>query len=330
MILTDRDQVVRIVDLGCSSGPNTIRNVEAVIEQVRARYREAEVDTSSGPEIQVYFQDLPNNDFNTLIKYQYSQPRSDEEKIQKYMSAAVPGSFYDRLFPKSTINIALSTFALHWLSEIPAAVRDKASPAYNGGNTQIDRSSLATKEAYAEQAKKDLDSFLAARAHEIGPGGLLFLVFLTRPDEQSGAILLEDGEEDVWDSMVLEGVVPVELRDDFNTPIYYRDMDEINTQLESYGSVFEVQKRDVHMLSLKNFLSSFPDPRDAARVGVNAHRAVFIEAMDAYIGESASRIYFQKCEEVLGKLYARKRDICERDGSDPALAHLAVLSLRRK
>lgn len=89
-------------------------------------------------------------------------------------------------------------------SQIPAAVRDKASPAYNGGNTQIDRSSLATKEAYAEQAKKDLDSFLAARAHEIGPGGLLFLVFLTRPDEQSGAILLEDGEEDVWDSMVLE------------------------------------------------------------------------------------------------------------------------------
>ncbi|PTQ46622.1 hypothetical protein MARPO_0010s0033 [Marchantia polymorpha] len=188
MSLTDRDQVFRIADLGCSSGPNTIRNVEAVIEQVRARYKEAEVDTSSGPEIQVYFQDLPNTDFNTLIKFLFSQPRSDEEKVQKYMSAAVPGSFYDRLFPKSTINIALSTFALHWLSEIPAAVRDKASPAYNGGNTQIKRSSLATKEAFAEQAKRDLDRFLAARAHEIGPGGLLFMIFLIRPDEQSGRL----------------------------------------------------------------------------------------------------------------------------------------------
>ncbi|KAG6555381.1 hypothetical protein Mapa_002607 [Marchantia paleacea] len=332
MNLTDSDQVFRIADLGCSSGPNTISAMEAVIDQVRARYREAEAG-DSGPEIQVYFQDLPATDFNTLIKLLFSQPRSDEDKVRNYMSAAVPGSFYDRLFPKSTINIAISTFGLHWISEVPAAVRDRASPAYNGGHTHIYRSSLATIEAYAEQATKDLDNFLAARAHEIAPGGLLFLAFMIRPrgDEPYRTSLWQHGVEDVWDSLVLEGAVSEELRDGYNTPTYSRSLDEVNTQLESYSSVFETQKREVITYTIENFLSSYPDTREAARVRVTANRGTSTLALEAYIGESATRLYFQKLEDAFNEIFTREKITRERDGTEsPVMTSILVLSLRRK
>ncbi|KAL2609560.1 hypothetical protein R1flu_028133 [Riccia fluitans] len=44
------------------------------------------------------------------------------EKPKSYMVAAVPGSFSHRLFPKSSIHIALSTHALHWRLKIPGAI----------------------------------------------------------------------------------------------------------------------------------------------------------------------------------------------------------------
>ncbi|KAL3695091.1 hypothetical protein R1sor_008742 [Riccia sorocarpa] len=123
------------------------------------------------------------------------------------MLAAVPGSFYHRLFPKATMNIIMSSLTIHWLSQIPISVKDKASPAYNGGHTELHRSSLATVQSYAEQAEKDFDDFLSARADE--------------------------------------GFVSEELRDDYNDPRYAHTLEEVNKQLEKHKSVFDIEKQEI-------------------------------------------------------------------------------------
>lgn len=64
--------------------------------------------------------------------------------------------------------------------QIPESVSDRSSPAYNGGQTGLYRSSAATMEAYSAQAKEDLLNFLAARAEEMSDEGVLCLNFRCR------------------------------------------------------------------------------------------------------------------------------------------------------
>nr|QCS27650.1 salicylic acid methyltransferase [Conocephalum salebrosum] len=331
MTLPDPDGAFRIADLGCSSGPNTVANVEAIIEQVRASYKEEGLGDSV-PEIQVYFQDLPTNDFNTLFKHLFAQPNSEVETVRNYMSAAVPGSYCDRLFPKSTINIAMSSFALHWLAQVPDAVRDRESPAYNGGHTDIYRSSLATIQAYAEQADKDLDNFLAARAHEVAPGGLIFLTFAIRQSEfpyiYEPTIHLQ---EEVWNALVLEDVVSAEVRDSYNIPYYFRTLEDVNKQVEKYGSVFEVQKEEVIKLNDDLSLMGTENLREAARARVNVNRGTSTGYFEAFFGKTATDLFYERWEDAIYEQLLLWQSGQEQVGiKKPKSVDMLALGLRRK
>ncbi|KAG6647007.1 hypothetical protein CIPAW_07G048700 [Carya illinoinensis] len=107
-----------IAHLGCSSGPNTLFIVSELIKVVDQLRRESRHDQS--PEYQVFLNDLPGNDFNTIFK---SSP-SFQKKMSNQLGASaspcfftgVPGSFYDRLFPSKTLHFVHSSYSLQWLS----------------------------------------------------------------------------------------------------------------------------------------------------------------------------------------------------------------------
>lgn len=121
--LTSPEVPFTVVDLGCSSGSNTIFTIETIIKHMSKRYEEAGFKP---PEFSAFFSDLPSNDFNTL--FQLLPPIADpgvsmEEYLaakghRSYFAAAVPGSFYKRLFPCRSINLFHSAFSLHWLSQV--------------------------------------------------------------------------------------------------------------------------------------------------------------------------------------------------------------------
>lgn len=97
------------------------------------------------------------------------------------------------------------------IPQVPAAVVDKKSPAYNGGHTQLGCSSLATVDAYAEQSHRDLSSFLTARAVEMVSGGSMLLVFGLRGNYypyRVGPTL--EVQDKIWNDLVLE--VPFFIR----------------------------------------------------------------------------------------------------------------------
>lgn len=113
-----------IADLGCSSGPNTFLVASELVKSIDKIRRELGQDES--PEIQIYLNDLPNNDFNTIflsvsdfIKNLAKQTRvpKSSSKPPCYFSG-VPGSFYTRLFLKQSVHFVHSSYSLMWLSQV--------------------------------------------------------------------------------------------------------------------------------------------------------------------------------------------------------------------
>ncbi|PIN13551.1 Loganate O-methyltransferase [Handroanthus impetiginosus] len=118
-------------------------------------------------DFQVFFNDLIDNDFNTLFRNLPSNRR--------YLVAGVPGSFYTCLFPKKSIHFAHFSTSLHWLSGSPIEGRksgkSKGRIHYLGGEQEV-------KEAYAAQYEEDFGGVLKARGDELVDGGLIVLVVL--------------------------------------------------------------------------------------------------------------------------------------------------------
>lgn len=123
------EKSIRIADLGCATGHNTLSTVQLVVDSLRTRYEEEccdhhhndnnnnnnEKEEEEMPEFEAFFSDLPSNDFNSLFR---SLPSFYGKKKTAIFVAGVPGSFYKRLFPRGQLHLVVSLSALHWLSEV--------------------------------------------------------------------------------------------------------------------------------------------------------------------------------------------------------------------
>ncbi|XP_021908161.1 benzoate carboxyl methyltransferase-like [Carica papaya] len=110
----------RVADLGCSSGPNTLQVISEIIntisDEINCDQHQDDGDHHD-PEIQVFLNDLPTNDFNSILKEVpafYNQ--HDKNKLRCFVST-VAGSFYGRLFPKESLDFVHSSTSLQWLSK---------------------------------------------------------------------------------------------------------------------------------------------------------------------------------------------------------------------
>ncbi|XP_023918347.2 indole-3-acetate O-methyltransferase 1 [Quercus suber] len=295
-----------VVDLGCSSGDNTIYIVNVIIKHMTKRY---EALGQEPPEFSAFFSDLPSNDFNTLFQLlpplaNYGGGSMEEclaaDNHRSYFAAGVPGSFYRRLFPAKSIDVFHSAFSLHWLSQVPESVLDKRSTAYNKGRVFIHGSSESTANAYKKQFQTDLAVFLRSRSQEMKRGGSMFLVCLGRtsvdPTDHGGAGLLFGTHfQDAWDDLVQEGLISAEKRDNFNIPVYAPSLQDFKEVVEADGS-FAINKLQV-------FKGGSPlvvnQPDDAAEVGralANSCRSVSGVLVDAHIGDKLSEELFSRVE----------------------------------
>ncbi|KAH9326941.1 hypothetical protein KI387_007119, partial [Taxus chinensis] len=189
---------LRIADLGCATGLNTISDVDFVVKTL--------TNLSNGLDLQfqAFLSDLPSNDFNGLFNLL-------DRLNRPCFVAGVPGSFYNVLFPDSTIHVCFSIMALHWISEVPEAILHKDSPLYNRGKVWINRGRQDIVDLYSKQSQKDLTTFMKCRAKEMAEGGLLFLCLMGRPDSSPPAQQVSVGGEfcgqdfeDAWDDLVTE------------------------------------------------------------------------------------------------------------------------------
>ena len=124
------NNVFRIADLGCATGMNTLIAADTIVRAVKLSLNQHSIEM---PEFQVYFADLPSNDFNTLFRTLPPLKGTDEitataqdevikpPSTRSYFASAVSGSHYGRLFPRQSLHFCHSSTSLQWLSQVSPA-----------------------------------------------------------------------------------------------------------------------------------------------------------------------------------------------------------------
>ncbi|CAL1384161.1 unnamed protein product [Linum trigynum] len=238
-------ETLGIADLGCSSGPNAFRVVSEIIDVV---FEECLRMDRPVPELGIYLNDLPSNDFNNVFGslpdfYKRLKEEKGDDRIGCFVSATA-GSFYGRLFSKNSLHFVHSSSSLHWLSQVPAGLANCGT--MNRGKLYISKTSpKAVVEAYTRQFQDDFSMFLSSRAHELVPGGRMVLSFMGRtsnsdPTDEVGCYQWELLARALM-SMVDDGLVEEEKVDLFNAPYYAPSRYEVRTEVEREGS-FEIDR----------------------------------------------------------------------------------------
>ncbi|XVF20687.1 hypothetical protein REPUB_Repub12eG0023500 [Reevesia pubescens] len=227
----ESSKTFQIADFGCSVGPNTFFSMQNIIEAVEQNHHTNHGNAATTREFQVFFNDHSSNDFNTLFK---SLPPS-----RPYFAVGVPGSFYGRLLPKSSIHIGHSSSALQWLSKVPKEVVDINSPAYNKGSIYCTGIEKEVAKAFEAQFENDMETFFNARAEELVGGGLMVILTGGVPD---GVALSQTTIGKFYDffgsclvDLTKKGLISEEKLNSFNMPLYFPSAKELKILIERNG-----------------------------------------------------------------------------------------------
>ncbi|CAM6122693.1 unnamed protein product [Calypogeia fissa] len=285
---------VRVADMGSSSGPNTIATVAHIVDKLRHRLPES-------VEFQGYFNDTPSNDFNNLF-----QLLTNDSRAKTFYAAGAPGSFYGRIFPRSSIHAFHSASAVHWLSKIPDGILDKKSPAYNGSQPWYQHSKSAVAKSYQQQALLDLQNFFTARAAEMVSGGLLFLLMSGR--ETSKPEEIEDGLsystqadfDEILSGLVAEELVTEERYSTFNIPTYHRSSQDIMEALKCCCSAFTVEVMKVHKIDFKEAFAGVDATALPSKL-TGFFKGVANPLIEGHFGMNVAQVFWQRHEKLMEK-----------------------------
>ncbi|KAJ6805776.1 salicylate carboxymethyltransferase-like [Iris pallida] len=298
-------ETVSIADLGCSSGRNTLSVVENVIRAVCERRREA---TRQLPEFMVFLNDLPSNDFNALFSLvpEFVQKlRAEHDADGIFVSVAgVPGSFYGRLFPSSSLHFITSFASLHWLSQVPAGLLNKGDPINKGNIYTSPTSPPSVATRYFEQFQEDFNIFLRSRSQELVVGGRMVLSMLGR---RSHDIHKKINEFPLFEALrkslyifVSQKLVAKEKVDSFNFPLYTPSTQELEDQVYREGSfTIDSMKQDYHDWMFENAPKMLSKTCKAATESLICH----------HFGEEIVESLFQTHTQVLYERLVAGEDI---------------------
>ncbi|CAI9108645.1 OLC1v1008304C1 [Oldenlandia corymbosa var. corymbosa] len=298
-----------IADLGCSSGPNTFMAVFDLIKTVDKRRKSLGLES---PEYQVFLNDLPTNDFNTIFK---SVPEF-QEKLRNEMEAGfgqcfvtgVPGSFYQRLFPSRSLHFVYSSYSLHWISKVPEM--EEA----NKGNIHMANSCPASViKAYVKQFEKDFSSFLSCRSEEIVTGGRMVLTLLGRKNENPCS---KEGYYH-WEllamalrEMVSEGLIQEEELDSFNIPDYKPSPTEVQSLIEVEGSfkIDRLETSEIHWNAYEGEILENGKFRDGGNNVAKCIRAIAEPLLVRHFGEEIIEEVFSRYKDILNDYMSKEQN----------------------
>uniref|UniRef100_A0ACD5WNC9 Uncharacterized protein n=1 Tax=Avena sativa TaxID=4498 RepID=A0ACD5WNC9_AVESA len=296
-----------VVDLGCSSGPNTFIFVSKVIKVV---CRESSNRSGCDPmELQVFLNDLPGNDFNqvfrSLGRFKKLTAAEHEENtpLPPFFIAGLPGSYYTRLFPLQSCHLFHSSYCLHWRSQVPAGLGGGGKEHLNEGNIYIAQTTPAgVAELYRHQFQEDMLLFLKLRHQELVLGGQMVLTFIVRKHEDiyNKGYLSNPMEllSPALQSFVKQGLVEKEKLDSFNLPFYMPSVNEVNAVVVQ-STLFNISHVKLFESNWDPYNDSEGDEvQNSIQSGVNSAkclRAAFSPILASHFGESLMDELFVKC-----------------------------------
>ncbi|KAH0670185.1 hypothetical protein KY290_025604 [Solanum tuberosum] len=228
-------EIIRIADLGCSSGPNTFLTITELIKTID---KERKKKGHKSLEFLIFLNDLPSNDFNRIFR---SLSTFYEEDLRKYnmgrdelFVAGVAGSFYTRLFPSNSLHFIHSSYSLHWLSQVPDGIEN------NKGNIYLTSTSPPNVvKGYYEQYERDFVTFLTYRSKELVKNGRMVLTMLGRKNKDR----YSKGCSYEWELLAMtlnffiaQGSIDEKKVNSFNIPLYNPSPKEVMYIVEKEGS----------------------------------------------------------------------------------------------
>ncbi|TXG59695.1 hypothetical protein EZV62_014268 [Acer yangbiense] len=284
-------KTISIADLGCSSGPNSLATIKAMVETIEKTDRKS----GEAPEFYVYLNDLPTNDFNSVFKALpdfYRQLSVERNGACPFVFiSGCPGSFYGRLLPKNSLHFIYSSNSLHWLSKVPPGIYNEEGESVNKGNIYISESSPpVVSMAYFNQFQEDFSLFLGSRSKELVVGGRMVLILLGRlgPDHvDRGNYILWELLSQSLANLASQGKIEKEKFESYHAHFYAPSKEEIEEQVRREGS-FKVDQFQMFQPEKKNYGGSYGS---AVAMAVRA------------IQESMLRHHFGVEDEVLDTLF---------------------------
>ncbi|KAJ6343260.1 hypothetical protein OIU76_005072 [Salix suchowensis] len=289
-------ECITMADMGCSSGPNTFLPIWAVMEAIDETCRKL---NRKNPILQVFLNDLPGNDFNSIFRSLPSFRKKLEEEMGGEFGpcfiAAMPGSFYGRLFPPRSLHFVHSSYSLHWFSEVPEIPLNK-------GNIYLSKTSPpGVHKAYLNQFEKDFTAFLRSRSEEMIPGGCMVLTICGRDEinDSSG-----NHSPPIWEffgmmlnDMVLEGLIEESKLDSFNMPFYAALAEEVKYVIQAEKSFTIIRVESFHVSWDASIDDRCRDTMDVAK----GLRAITEAILARHFGDEIVDVMFQRFSTYIGE-----------------------------
>ncbi|KAJ8442558.1 hypothetical protein Cgig2_026500 [Carnegiea gigantea] len=219
-------ETMAIAELGCSSGPNALMAVSEILDAVAEKC--LEFGRRKSPELMVFLNDLPGNDFNEVFASLASfHAKLKDEKGADFgpcFIAGLPGSFHGRIIVR-----------------VPTGLDGKEhGEMVNKGKIYLSKTSpKSVISAYMLQFRKDFMSFLKCRSEEVIPGGRMVLAFTGRSSTDPVceiACAFSDLIASTLMTMVSEGILDEERVDSFNVPYYAPCLEELKQMIGEEAS----------------------------------------------------------------------------------------------
>jgi len=245
-IATADPQIV-IADYGSSQGKNSLAPMRVAIRTLRRRL---------GPErpILVFHVDLPVNDFSSLFDAVDNDPNTYLLHEPNIFPCAIGRSFYRQVLPRHSVHLGWCSYAVVWLSRIPATIP---------GHMVVVHATGSVRAAFERQGAEDWEAFLSLRANELHPGGRLVVVLPAFNDDgRTGFERLFDQANSVLRAMVDEGKLGAPERSRMVLGAFYRRTDDLLAPFQRDG---EFQNLTVEACELSTL-------EDAAWADYQVHR----------------------------------------------------------
>lgn len=155
------DGKVTVADYGCGEGRNSMATIAAALDLLAAR------GVASAC---VLHNDLPTNDWDGLAA-NLGAPGSYLRHFPQTRALFAPHGFFERVTLPASITLGTSGSAAHWLSRQPQGL-DMPRSLYRSDAPPVELAKILA------QAANDWQAFLAARAEELQPGGVLLVQML--------------------------------------------------------------------------------------------------------------------------------------------------------
>ena len=207
------DGNVTVADYGCGEGKNSMVMVQNALGLLAARGVTDPV---------VLHNDLPTNDWASLIT-NLSGATSYRREFPDVRALFAPHEFFERVTLPASITLGTSGSAAHWLSRQPPGL-DMPQSLFRSDAPPAECAKILA------QAQSNWLAFLAARAEELQPGGVLLVQMLgsdgdVSPIRVSAAGLLKLMNECAL-QMVDDGDVPQEAYAAYCFPVIPRTTEE--------------------------------------------------------------------------------------------------------